>query len=856
MDTLSTKKRKGCLIRMKNLLVIDGNSILNRAFYGIRPLSTKSGLPTNAVYGFLNILKKHIDALSPAKMVCAFDRKAPTFRHKMYDQYKATRKGMPEELAMQLPYAMQAAEALGCQVIAMEGYEADDVLGTVSAQAEAGGEYHTYVLTGDRDSLQLVSPRTTVILVKTKEDILYTPEVFREEYGIDPLRLIDVKALMGDTSDNIPGVPGIGEKTALKLIAQAGTLEAVYGDLEALGLTKSVLAKLTSGRDSAFLSKDLATICRTAPVSVADKDSAIDKTALSALFEELEFTALKARFLPEGDTLSPPEPTVHVPAFSLYTESMFLPAEGEIALAVAEDGCIALLCGDTKWIYPADTEDAVIREHLSGRDIVCHDYKRLYKALAARGITVNCVFDTMLAAYLLSPGEGTYPLDKTALRYCMMNIAGADLSAEADTVARLVPVLRDAVAENGMSELLSDMEIPLSEVLSDMEENGFRLDADGLHEYISFLQSAASELANQIYSMAGTLFNLNSPKQLGEILFEKLGLPCRKKTKTGYATDAETLSQLRPLHPIIGCILDYRQLIKLCSTYGENLIALADENGKLHSRFNQTGTATGRISSTDPNMQNIPVRGQLGREMRRYFVASDENHVLLDADYSQIELRLLSEISGDANMQKAFLEGHDIHTSTASQVFRVPLEEVTSELRSKAKAVNFGIVYGIGDYSLSQDLGITRRQAAEYIDGYLATYPGVDAYLKSTVENAKRDGFTTTMYNRKRNIPELASQNRNIRAFGERVAMNSPIQGTAADIIKIAMIRTRKALQDSGLDAKLILQVHDELIVEASRADAEAAAAILKNEMEHAATTRVPLTVEVAMGKSWYEAKQ
>ena len=841
---------------MKNLLVIDGNSILNRAFYGIRPLSTKSGLPTNAVYGFLNIIKKHMDALSPAKMVCAFDRKAPTFRHKMYDQYKATRKGMPEELAMQLPYAMKAAEALGCQVIAMEGYEADDVLGTVSAQAEAAGEYHTFVLTGDRDSLQLVSPRTTVVLVKTKEDILYTPEVFREEYGIDPIRLIDVKALMGDTSDNIPGVPGIGEKTALKLIAQAGTLEAVYGDLEALGLTKSVLAKLISGRDSAFLSKDLATICRTAPVSATDKDSEIDTKALSDLLDELEFTALKARFLPEGDALTPPEPTVQVPAFPLYSEECTLPDTGEIVLTAAENGEMALLCGDTRWIYPADTADAVLQKHLSGRNILCHDYKGLYKMLAARGVAVNCVFDTMLAAYLLSPGEGTYPLDKIALRYCMTNIDEADLSAKADTVARLAPILRDAVAEEGMADLLSEIEIPLSEVLSDMEENGFRLDADGLHGYITSLQSAASELAAQIYSMAGITFNLNSPKQLGEVLFEKLGLPCRKKTRTGYATDAETLSQLRPLHPIIGCVLDYRQLIKLCSTYGENLIALADENGKLHSRFNQTGTATGRISSTDPNMQNIPVRGQLGREMRRYFVASDTDHVLLDADYSQIELRLLAEISGDANMQKAFLEGHDIHTSTASQVFRVPLDQVTPELRSKAKAVNFGIVYGIGDYSLSQDLGITRRQAGEYIDGYLATYPGVDAYLKSTVENAKRDGFTITMYNRKRNIPELSSQNRNIRAFGERVAMNSPIQGTAADIIKIAMIRTRKALRDSGLDARLILQVHDELIVEASRADAEAAAAILKNEMEHAATTRVPLTVEVAMGESWYEAKQ
>lgn len=841
---------------MKNLLVIDGNSILNRAFYGIRPLSTKSGLPTNAVYGFLNILKKHIDAISPAKMVCAFDRKAPTFRHKMYDQYKATRKGMPEELAMQLPYAKRAAEALGCQVIAMEGYEADDVLGTISALAEVDGLYHTYILTGDRDSLQLVSPHTTVILVKTKEDILYTPEVFREEYGIDPIRLIDVKALMGDTSDNIPGVPGIGEKTALKLIAQAGTLEAVYEDPDGLGVTKSVLAKLTSGRDSAFLSKDLATICRTAPVSVDDKEAKIDVAALTVLFDELEFTALKTRFLPDDGTASPVEPVVSTPAFPTYAEDSVLPDAGEIALAAAEDGRLALLCGEAKWIYPADTEAELIRYHLAGREIICHDYKQLYKALAARGITVHCVFDTMLAAYLLSPGEGTYPLDKAALRYCMVNMADGDISSQAEMVTRLAPILREALLKDGMNDLLREIEIPLSEVLADMEENGFRLDADGLHGYISTLQSAASALAAQIYSMAGTTFNLNSPKQLGEILFEKLGLPCRKKTRTGYATDAETLSQLRPIHPIIGCILDYRQLIKLCSTYGENLIALADENGKLHSRFNQTGTATGRISSTDPNMQNIPVRGQLGREMRRYFVASDENHVLLDADYSQIELRLLAEISGDANMQRAFLEGHDIHTSTASQVFRVPLDEVTSELRSKAKAVNFGIVYGIGDYSLSQDLGITRRQAAEYIDGYLATYPGVDAYLKSTVENAKRDGYTTTMYNRKRNIPELASQNRNIRAFGERVAMNSPIQGTAADIIKIAMIRTRKALRDSGLDAKLILQVHDELIVEASRTDAEAAAAILKEEMEHAATTRVPLTVEVAMGQSWYEAKQ
>ena len=487
---------------MKNLLVIDGNSILNRAFYGIRPLSTKSGLPTNAVYGFLNILKKHIDAISPAKMVCAFDRKAPTFRHKMYDQYKATRKGMPEELAMQLPYAKRAAEALGCQVIAMEGYEADDVLGTISALAEVDGLYHTYILTGDRDSLQLVSPHTTVILVKTKEDILYTPEVFREEYGIDPIRLIDVKALMGDTSDNIPGVPGIGEKTALKLIAQAGALEAVYEDLDGLGVTKSVLAKLTSGRDSAFLSKDLATICRTAPVSLDDQEAQIDAAALTALFDELEFTALKVRFLPDGDTSASVEPVVSTPAFPTYAEDSVLPDAGEIALAAAEDGCLALLCGETKWIYPADTDVETIRHHLAGRDIICHDYKQLYKALAARGITVHCVFDTMLAAYLLSPGEGTYPLDKTALRYCMVNMADGDISSQAEMVTRLTPILREALAKDGMNDLLQEIEIPLSEVLADMENNGFRLDADGLHGYISTLQSAASALTAQLYSMS------------------------------------------------------------------------------------------------------------------------------------------------------------------------------------------------------------------------------------------------------------------------------------------------------------------------------------------------------------------
>ena len=501
---------------------------------------------------------------------------------------------------------------------------------------------------------------------------------------------------------------------------------------------------------------------------------------------------------------------------------------------------------------PADR----IAEVLAGRPVYCHDYKLLYGAMHRRGIAVRCAFDTMLAAYLLSPGESSYPLTRLTARYLGTDTPEGDGAAEAYRIAALVPILQKELQQTDMTDLLSDIEIPLAEVLFEMEDAGFTLDAEGLHGYIAGLAGTAADLAEVIYEEAGTQFNLNSPKQLGEVLFERLGLPSFKKTQRGYSTDAETLEKLRPYHPIIGHILDYRQLVKLTGTYGDNLIALRREDGKIHSRFNQTGTATGRLSSTDPNMQNIPVRGQLGRELRRYFTASDDGHVLLDADYSQIELRLLAVLSGDTAMQNAFLTGEDIHRATAAQVFRTPMEEVTPELRSRAKAVNFGIVYGIGDYSLSQDLGISRARAAEYIRNYLDTYPGVEAYLNETVENAKRDGFTATMFRRRRAIPELSSQNKNIRAFGERVAKNSPIQGTAADIIKIAMIRVRDALKATGIDARLILQVHDELIVEASRKDANAAAEILRREMEGAISLAVPLTAEVSSGDSWFEAKQ
>jgi len=834
---------------MESLLVIDGNSILNRAYYGVRTLTTKDGLPTNAVFGFLNILKKHIDALAPTRIICAFDRKGPTFRHRMYDGYKATRRKMPEELAIQLPYARRAAEALGCRVIAVEGYEADDVLGTAAAQAEAEGT-RVFLLTGDRDSLQLLSPLTSVILIKNKEDVLYTPDSFEAEYGVTPSQYVDVKALMGDASDNIPGVPGIGEKTAFPLIARAGSLDGVYADVDALGLSRSAHDKLLAGRDSAYLSKKLATICREAPLGEEEIPAHYDPARLDELFRELEFTQLRARFhLDETPAAAAPAP--EIPVFTPYDPAEALPEGEPLCIAMTADGSGALVCGEVCRTFGGADEIAAA---LAAHPVVCHDYKSLLRRLGAKAQPA-CAFDTMLAAYLLSPGEGTYPLSRTVFSFLGLEDYPDGAEAAAYLIARLAPIQRQKLEEDGMLRLLFEIEIPLAAVLADMEEAGFRLDAEGLHAYISELEEAAEELRLRVYDAAGIEFNLNSPKQLGEVLFERLGLPASKKTHTGYATDADTLSRLRPYHPIIADILDYRQLVKLIGTYGDNLIAMAGPDGRIRSTFNQTGTATGRLSSADPNMQNIPVRGELGREMRKYFVASDDEHVLLDADYSQIELRLLAALSGDENMQRVFREGGDIHRSTAAEVFRVAPEAVTPELRLRAKAVNFGIVYGIGEYSLSQDLNITRRQAGAYIRSYFDAYPKIEAFLRQCVENARRDGYTTTYFGRRRRIPELASSNHNLRAFGERAAMNSPIQGTAADVIKIAMIRTHRALREAGLDARLILQVHDELILEVSRKDAEAAARLLREAMEGAVSLDVPLTVEVSSGASWFEAK-
>ncbi len=831
---------------MKKLLVLDGNSILNRAFYGIRNLTTAAGLPTNAVFGFMNILFKHMSALAPTHLACAFDTPAPTFRKEMFDGYKANRKGMPEELALQLPYAKKAASALGFPVLEYPGWEADDVLGTLARMGEEA-DMEVYLLTGDRDSLQLITERTTIVLMKNKEDVLYTPLQFRTDYGISPEQFVDVKALMGDASDNIPGVEGIGEKTALKLISLRGNLDNLYVDPDFGGATRSISRKLLEGKESAYLSKELATIHRDVPLkeTIADLvNPGIQREAFIELCNTLEFTGMAKKFgVLEGQKEIP---RLELPPI-LDVEPKALPKK-PLAVAMGEDGWI--FCdGEKLWKTRGNAEVVL------ARPFICHDLKTLLRKTNALQLSERCVYDTMLAAYLLDPGKNSYPLDVAGAPY-EWSIPEEPTTAEAAWFTwQLYKATEPRLAEEKMDALYRDIELPLATVLASMEQIGFKIDVEGVLWYAGRLQEAENGLLDAIWAAAGHDFNVNSPKQLGEVLFVEMELPAGKKTKTGYSTDAETLERLRPYHPIIDDILSYRQIAKLRGTYGEPLARLADKNGRIHTQLNQTGTATGRLSSNDPNLQNIPIRMELGRELRKYFIPEDENHVLIDADYSQIELRLLSHLAGDAVMQEAFRSGVDIHTKVASQVFGVPEEEVTPELRRRAKAVNFGIIYGIGDFSLSQDLHISRKQAGQYIESYLATYPKVGTYLKVTIDEAKANGYTTTMFGRRRWIPELAMKNKTRQAFGERVAMNSPIQGSAADVIKIAMLRVYKALAEAGIDAHLIMQVHDELIVEASRDCAEQAKEILVREMENAAALAIPLTAEAGMGENWYEAK-
>ena len=846
------------------LVILDGNSIVNRAFYGIRQLSAPDGTPTNGIYGFLAILRKLIDAEKPDSLCVAFDLKAPTFRHKRYDGYKAQRKGMPEELAVQIPILKEVLDEMGILRLELEGYEADDLLGTVGKRCEASG-WDCRIVTGDKDSFQLISDATHVCHVKSRmgqtETKEYTPELFREEYGFEPVRIIDLKALMGDSSDNIPGVAGVGEKTAMDLVQRYGTLQNIYEKLDELDIKENVRKKLREGRESAELSYELATICTAVPIEFEPADALWHdnyKRGLYGLFKKLGFNKFIEKWGIEAsqDTSGAAEIShMHRSDAPTYDELCKAVKTAELIAVTAGENLDRLEICDGKTVYTAhwsalgDDYDKLLRLVFSdGVKKVSHNVKELMSRLLAEGLPLDgFVYDTALAAYLLDATESDYDLHRVSMRYC-----GAELSG-AEAIYRLKPVTEEKLKELQMDKLYYEIELPLCRVLAEMQDTGFMVDRMALSAFGDSLTGSIDALRNEIYKQAGGEFNINSPKQLGEVLFERLVLPAGKKTKTGWSTNADVLEKLRGKHPIIDMILDYRMLTKLKSTYADGLLKLIDPDGRIRTNFQMTVTATGRLSSTEPNLQNIPVRKELGAQIRKMFIAS-EGKVLVDADYSQIELRLLAHISGDEHMQAAFMSGEDIHRVTASQVFNTPLSEVTSLQRSRAKAVNFGIVYGISSWSLAQDIGVFPNEAKAYMDAYLEKYSGVREYMKNIVEKAKAEGYVKTLYNRRRALPELKSSNFNTRSFGERVALNMPIQGTAADIIKLAMVNVYNRLKAEGLESKLILQVHDELICECPEHEAQRVAELLSKEMSGAAKLSVPLTVDAKIGHSWAEA--
>ena len=834
---------------MKKLLIVDGNSILNRAFYGIRPLKTKDGLFTNAIYGMVTILERHLQTYTPDYFAVAFDMRAKTFRHEFSESYKANRHGMPEELAVQLEPAKDCLRAMGALVLTKEGFEADDILGTMAAMAEKE-DVMTYIVTGDRDSLQLITEKTNVVLATNTEPLLFDTAAFVEKYGVQPSQFVDVKALMGDSSDNIPGVPGIGEKTALKLIAEYGDLDAIYDGLEEKKLAKGVLAKLAAGKDSAYDSRFLARIKCDVPMDITLADALYaghKKEELSELFKKFEFFALMKKYaLDEEKSEEETSWKICETDISWDPEKNYAIAfDFEAGAAAVADGTDVYAIGDI----------ASLKNVLNGGyRFTVYDQKSALHALESYGVTFDsCAEDVMLMGYIASLTDNDFSFEKLTQR--LLSKTAGSLAERAYLTGALYTVLCEELEKSKQTALYRDIEFPLCRVLYEIEKEGFTVDVAALKAFSEKLGEMQEEFASRIYMLAGEEFNINSPKQLGNILFEKLGFPHAKKTKSGYSTNAEVLEKLRPYHPIIGDILDFRQYGKLKSTYADGLANAADENGKVHTSFRQALTTTGRLSSTEPNLQNIPVKTELGREFRKFFVAGSEDYVLLDADYSQIELRLLAAISGDEAMTEAFLSGYDIHSATAMKIFGVSADEVTIDLRKRAKAVNFGIVYGMGDFSLAADLKISRMDAKNYIDGYLGAYPKVSEYLKTVVAEAKQNGFVTTLFGRRRYIPELSSSKKMEVAFGERVAMNSPIQGTAADIIKLAMVNIDRKLKEKGYDAHLILQVHDELIIESHKDCAAEVRELMQTEMENAVRLSVPLTVEIAEGASWYEAK-
>lgn len=850
---------------MKKLMILDGNSVVNRAFYGVRPLNAPDGTPTNAVYGFLAILQKLFEGEAPDSLCVAFDLPAPTFRHEMYEGYKAQRKPMPEELAVQMPLLKETLDAMHIRRLEAAGWEADDVLGAVSAICEKSG-WACEIVTGDKDSFQLITETTSVLHVKSRmgqtETILYDRARFEEEYGFAPPLMVDLKALMGDASDNIPGVPGIGEKTALDLVRRYGRVADIYAGLDGLDIKDSVRKKLAAGRESAEMSYTLATISREAPVELKPEDAAWSRDFGPELYAVLDRLGFR-RFIEKWGLAPAPEAVQEAESRAMPELSALTAQEAEARIRAAETLGLALPGDDLDSLSLCDGE-AIFTLNWGelGEDYnrllrlvfspevkkSAHGVKDLMGLALAEGLgTEGFVFDTELAAYVLDPTESGYDLGKLTKRYL-----GAELP-EARAALELMAPMRAKLAENGAEKLYFDIELPLCQVLAEMERAGFLVDRKALADFGESLTAGIDALQRGIWELAGHEFNINSPKQLGEVLFDELMLPAGKKTKTGWSTNADILEKLIGKHPIIGDILEYRMLTKLKSTYADGLLKVISADGRIHTNFRMTVTATGRLSSTEPNLQNIPVRRELGAQIRRMFVAAP-GCVLVDADYSQIELRLLAHISGDETMQKAFKSGEDIHAVTASQVFGLPLSEVTPAQRSSAKAVNFGIVYGISAFSLAQDIKVSPAEARAYIEAYMQKYHGVREYMDRVIAEAKERGYVETLFGRRRPVPELKASNFNTRSFGERVARNMPIQGTAADIIKLAMVNVRRRLRAEGLEARLILQVHDELIAECPEREAERVAALLEEEMERAVTLSVPLTAEAHSGHSWAEA--
>ncbi len=827
-------------------MIIDGNSIINRAYYGVRPLSTKEGIPTNGIFGFMNILLRHLEEVKPEYLLVAFDLKAPTFRHKEYSEYKAQRKGMPEDLAEQLPHLKELLAAMNIKMLSMEGFEADDIIGTVAARCEKEG-IKCVIVTGDKDDLQLASDKTHILLTTTRmgqttvED--FDEKAFIEKYHITPREFIDVKALMGDASDNIPGVSGIGEKTAFTLIENFHSLEGVYENIESDIIKKAQRQKLIDGKDDAYLSRHLATIVCDMPLE-ADFNEAkrgeYNRAALIKKLEELEMKKLSGRLgLDEAEKLDEAVEALAADDDVIKKlgclDKLFFILEGDEAL---------FLCDKVYTAPIAQLKNVFENEEIEKYTL---DYKKVKHLLYEKGIDLKGeYYDFAVAEYVLNPSGKSYNLPDLCARF---HLGGNVLSLK-----ELYRLQTEEIKKCGQEKLLYEIELPLCDVLYEMEKAGFLVNRDALSAFGTMLGERLTELEGAIYFMAGKEFNINSTKQLGVILFEEMGLPVVKKTKTGYSTDSEVLDKLSGKHEIIDLIGEYRVLMKLKSTYADGLLPVIAEDGRIHSTFNQTVTQTGRLSSTEPNLQNIPTRTSLGREIRKMFVAR-EGCSLVGADYSQIELRVLAHISGDKNMTDAFLHDIDIHRMTASQVFNVPDFLVTDEMRSAAKTVNFGIIYGQGDFGLSKELKISVKNARSYIESYFTKYEGVRAYMTDTVEKAKEEGFVTTIFGRRRYIDELKAKNRNLVAFGERCAMNTPIQGSAADIIKIAMVNVYKALCEKCPDSRLVMQVHDELIVEAPNKDVDMVKAILKEEMENAVKLNVPLIADVKSGESWYETK-